>query len=120
MTVIVVVAVLAVLGMLLVADRFAARRKEEARELLRREVARVEARDIMDLVHEEAAVLGIEAIPGGDGVPLVVRLKVWRRDVATGTDPSRLRFVVEGDPAAATEEQVRLEPGDPTEGGPAT
>jgi hypothetical protein len=38
--------------------------------------------DIHALVREEVADLGIDRVPGGDGVDLAVLLRVWRRDEA--------------------------------------
>ncbi len=40
--------------------------------------------NIQDLVREEAEELGLLGIPGGAGVPIHIRLKVWKRDHESG------------------------------------
>jgi hypothetical protein len=68
--------------------------------------------DIHQLVREEAADLGIDRVPGGDGVDLPVLLRVWKRDVAIrnacadGVLIYQLRPGVAAD--AATDDDVRV------------
>lgn len=55
------------------------------RRELKQQLAATEERppiDIHALVREEVADLGIERVPGSDGVDLAVLLRVWRRDEA--------------------------------------
>lgn len=64
------------------------------------------------LVLEEAQELGVDRIPGGETVPLGIRLKVWKRDhdAAGPCDDGNWHFVVD-EPAAGvpvTAEDVRL------------
>jgi len=95
---------------LVVVSRGISRRRDAARQDLERELAEVGHHDIMDLVREEAAEIGLERIPGADDVDLVTRLRVWHRDEAIRTacpDPSRLRFVRDADDP--TEAQLHLE-----------
>ncbi len=67
---------------------------------------------IQELMAEEVRETGVDQIPGGDGLEVPVRLKVWHRDahVRSGCADDALRFVVnEGvDPATATEDDVML------------
>ena len=67
---------------------------------------------LMDLVREEIAELGIEEIPGHEGVSGPVLLKVYRRDhpAVASCEHGSLRFEVESgtDPGAAEEEDVSL------------
>jgi hypothetical protein len=77
---------------------------------------------IHELVAAEAAELGVDQIPGADDVLLGVRLKVWKRDheVAEPCDPALWRFVVAHNvvAAAATDTDVRLECGPPSDATP--
>jgi len=66
---------------------------------------------IDDLVLEEAQGLGLLGIPGGEGIPLHIRLRVWRRDhdaapCRSGTWAYQVRTGVA--PSAATLEDVTL------------
>ncbi|HSF87595.1 MAG TPA: hypothetical protein VLG28_18290 [Acidimicrobiia bacterium] len=65
------------------------------------------------LVQEEAQELGVDRIPGGETIPLGIRLKVWKRDheSAGPCDDQSWHFVVEPPPTGApvTADQVRLE-----------
>jgi len=74
---------------------------------------------IQELILEEARETGVEEIPGGDGLELPVRLKVWHRDehVRRNCIDGGLRYVVhEGvDPASASEDDVMLMCDDPTD-----
>jgi len=65
---------------------------------------------LMDLVRAEIEDLGIEEIPGGDGVGPAVLLKVYRRDRAATCDHDDIEYrVVEGvDPDLAEEDDVVL------------
>jgi hypothetical protein len=67
---------------------------------------------IQELMAEEVRETGVDRIPGGDGLEIPVRLKVWHRDehVRQGCADGALRFVVsEGvDLAAANEDDVML------------
>lgn len=67
---------------------------------------------IQELMYAEVRETGVDQIPGGDGLELPVRLKVWHRDepVRAGCAEGGLRYVLsEGtDPASATEEDVML------------
>lgn len=67
-----------------------------------------------ELVIEEAAELGVDTIPGAEGVHLGIRLKVWKRDHAAADPcepPSQWRFVLAAGvaPDSATASDVRLE-----------
>lgn len=67
---------------------------------------------IEDLVAEEIADLGVDEIPGGDGVAPPVLLKVYKRDTAPDDDcpPAERRYVVANgvDASEAGEQDVRL------------
>jgi len=83
---------------------------------------------IQELMAQEVADTGVDQVPGGDGLEIPVRLKVWHRDehVRRGCVDGALRFVLsEGvDRANATEDDVMLvcdEAGDvPVEGAATT
>jgi hypothetical protein len=113
MTGAVIAGIIAVVVVLVIVTRNSARVKREAKEDLKREMEALPARDIMDLVKEEAAETGVDEITGGEGVDLPVRLQVWHRDEAVREacpDLSMLRFEVDVGVAAANAEadQVRL------------
>jgi hypothetical protein len=113
MTATVVAAVVAVVIVLIVITRNSARVKREAREDLKREMEALPQRDIMDLVREEAEETGVDAIAGGEGIDLPVRLQVWHRDAAVRAacpDPAQLQYVVDDgvDRTRANANQVRL------------
>ena len=103
----------AVLVVLFVVSRAMGRRRELARESLEAEKAALRERDIMDLVMEEAEDIGLDGIPGADGVDVVVRLRVWHRDAHVRElcpDPSLLRFVLFPDaPAEPGDDDLRLD-----------
>jgi hypothetical protein len=65
-----------------------------------------------ELIEAEVRDTGVDEIPGGDGLTIPVRLKVFHRDthVRAGCAEGGLRFLVtEGvDPAEATEDDVLL------------
>lgn len=67
---------------------------------------------IQELMAEEVRETGVDQIPGGDGLEIPVRLKVWHRDVHVrrGCADGALRFVLsEGvDRATANEDDVML------------
>lgn len=67
---------------------------------------------IDDLVAAEIAETGVDRIPGGEGLPTAVLLKVFRRDtsVAETCPPEDRRFVLAGgvDPNRATVDDVNL------------
>ena len=67
---------------------------------------------LMDLVHEEISDLGIDQIPGHEGISGPVLLKVYRRDQAVREQCPHRAYgyvVAEGVPRAdATESEVRL------------
>jgi hypothetical protein len=67
---------------------------------------------IEDLIEEEAADLGLNDIPGGDGVETSVKLRVWHRDsaVRSGCADGTLRYEVDAgvEPADAELGQVHL------------
>lgn len=70
-----------------------------------------EPKSIVDLMHEEAAELGIDELPGAHGLETPVKLKVWRRDAAVRENCSgvvRYEVHAEVDPAAAGLDDVRL------------
>lgn len=72
---------------------------------------------VVELMHQEAAETGVDSIAGGEGIPIPVKLKVWRRDAVVHedcTDRALLRFVVKAGvaPADATVTDVRLACGD--------
>jgi hypothetical protein len=67
---------------------------------------------IMDLMRQEIAETGVEEIPGHEGIPGPVMLKVFRRDQLTRERCTHdaFEFVIQDgiEPAAATEDNVRL------------
>ena len=67
---------------------------------------------IEDLIEEEAAELGLNEIPGGEGVDTSVKLRVWHRDASarSGCAEGALRYEVDDgvEPAEAELGQVRL------------
>ena len=78
-----------------------------------------EPRSMFDLMLEEAAELGIDELPGADGLETPVKLKVWKRDAAVRENCSGiLRYEVDAqvDPAAASLDDVRLVCDDSTGG----
>ncbi len=79
---------------------------------------------LMDMVKAEIEELGIESIPGGEGVGAAVLLKAYRRDRAETCEHEDVEFRVASgvDPADVTEDDVVLhcpdcarEPADSTE-----
>ena len=70
-----------------------------------------EPRSMFDIMMEEAADLGVNEIPGGEGLEVPVKLKVCRRDasVREGCEGEVRYAVADGiDPAHATVDEVRL------------
>lgn len=71
-----------------------------------------EAPSIEDLVAAEAAETGVNDIPGGDGLDVSLKLRVYWRDevVRSGCEDGMLEFRIEDgiDPATAETEDVRL------------
>ena len=65
---------------------------------------------LMDLVRAEVDDLGLEEIPGGDGVGAAVLLKVYRRDRPAACEHEEIEYrVAEGvDPETADEDDVVL------------
>ena len=55
-------------------------RRERKLEKIREYDPLPEPKSIFDIMNEEADELGINAIPGGEGLEVPVKLKVWRRD----------------------------------------
>ncbi len=86
-------------------------RRQRKLEQLREADPLPEPKPIHDIMMEEAADLGIDRIPGGDGIDMPIRLKVFRRDEAVRTGcAGELRYEVATgvDPADATVDDVRL------------
>jgi hypothetical protein len=70
-----------------------------------------EPKSVFDIMMEEAAELGLDAIPGGEGLEVPVKLKVWRRDAAVREAcAGAVRFELADGVAAetATVDDVRL------------
>ena len=70
-----------------------------------------EPRSMFDIMMEEASELGIAEIPGGDGLEMPIKLKVFHRDEAVREGCSgEVRYVVADgtDPKHATVDEVRL------------
>lgn len=113
MTFAVVLAIIAVVVVLVVITRQTSRVKKEAKADLQREIESVGQFDIMELVAEEAAAVGVDEIAGGEGISIPVKLRVWHRDaeIRGELSPASLRFVVDPGvaPEDADEDQVRLE-----------
>lgn len=113
MTIAVVLAIVAVVVVLVVITRQSSRVKKEAKADLEREIESLKHYDIMELVAEEAAEIGVDAVDGGEGISIPVKLRVWHRDASVRGDlpPSALRFVVDHGiaPENADEHHVRLE-----------
>ena len=67
---------------------------------------------IEDLIEEEAADLGLNDIPGGEGIETSVKLRVWHRDgsVRSGCAGGTLRYEIDDgvEPADAELGQVHL------------
>lgn len=66
---------------------------------------------MFDLMIQEADELGVNDIPGGEGLEVPVKLKVWRRDeaVRTGCETGvRFQILAGVDPQTATEDHVQL------------
>ncbi len=75
-----------------------------------------EPRSMFDIMMEEAADLGVDDIPGGDGLEVPVKLKVCRRDARVRAEcDGEVRYAVADgiDPALATVDDVRLVPLEP-------
>ena len=87
--------------------------KERKLERMREFEAAIPPRPtIQELMQQEVEATGVDRVPGGDGLEIPVRLKVWHRDADVRADCTAegLRFIVtEGvAPAAATEDDVML------------
>ena len=70
-----------------------------------------EPRSMFDIMMEEAAELGVDEIPGGEGLEVPVKLKVFRRDARVREECTGVvRFAIVGgvEPAHATVDDVRL------------
>ncbi len=71
-----------------------------------------EPKSAFDVMLEEVAELGLDDVPGAEGIDAPVRLKVWKRDAAIRTSCNDdVRFVVHPgvEPGKATVDEVRLE-----------
>ncbi len=71
-----------------------------------------EPKSAFDVMLEEVADLGLDDVPGGQGIDAPVRLKVWKRDAAVRASCNdSVRFVVHNrvEPEAAKVDDVRLE-----------
>lgn len=84
--------------------------KKEAMADLEREKAELHTPDIIELVVEEVRELGIDSLPGSEGIDPTVLLRVWKRDRG-GCGPDEGRFVVADgvDPITATDGDVTFE-----------
>lgn len=86
-------------------------KREKKLEQLRQYDPLPEPKAILDIVREEAEDLGVNDVPGGEGLDIPVKLKVWHRDEA-------IREACNGDvrydvaagvpPGEATVDDVRL------------
>lgn len=79
-----------------VLNRQSSRRKKEAIASLEAERQAMHHYSILELVDEEVDDLGLREIPGSEGLPADVLLKVWRNAPhgASGCDREQLRYVV--------------------------
>lgn len=97
----------------IVAVRLFAGRGPSRREL-KQEIEKAHERvpkDIRDIVHEEVVDLGIDRMPGGEGVDLAVLLRVWKRDasIREGCDGiAQFQTRPGSAPAGATDLDVRV------------
>lgn len=87
--------------------------KERKLERMREFEAAIPPRPtIQELMQQEVEATGIDRVPGGDGLEIPVRLRVWHRDADVRADCAAegLRFIVaEGvERASASEDDVML------------
>lgn len=99
------VAFLVVMVML---SRMGRHRKQQAIDDLERERDAVKPPDILQLVREEVAELGIDKIEGADGIDPSVLLQVYRRDVVNCAEGGTRMFVLADDVKAAEAGQDTL------------
>ena len=86
-------------------------KREKKLEQLRQYDPLPEPKAILDIVREEAEDLGVNDVPGGEGLEIPVKLKVWHRDEAIREAcDGDVRYEVAADvpPAEATVDDVRL------------
>ncbi|MFQ5555257.1 MAG: hypothetical protein ACE5GC_07810 [Acidimicrobiia bacterium] len=70
-----------------------------------------EPKSIFDIMMEEATDLGVDDVPGAQGLELPVKLKVWKRDTAIRQEwPGAFRYEIAPgvDAASATPDDVHL------------
>jgi hypothetical protein len=66
---------------------------------------------IIELMQQEAEETGVNEVPGGEGIQVPIKLRVWRRDALVReacTTGVRFEIAAGVEPSAATEDQVHL------------
>ncbi|MCB1245900.1 MAG: hypothetical protein KDB69_01380, partial [Acidimicrobiia bacterium] len=118
----IVIALAVLFGFGIVLSRRASERKKEAIADLQREKEALAPVSLRSLAEDEARDLGLPDMPGADGIPPVVLLKVWKEAALIRercASPDDLRFVLADgvEPENAVEPDVRLDCSGPMRSG---